>query len=208
MKTGIIRALAAQAAALGLTGTVWAETWTYKVDFGTDSSPVASGYQAAEAKTLAATPDLELGLKDGSGGHPIDLQFHGDVGGFSLGDAAKPLTTDGIYTFGSTGNDPKEIPFTISGLPAHALVTMYAVRAWNGAERAGFVSLGESGMIDIAGAPDEMPDPASFSDFVVVAQRQKVGADGKIGGVFSNSDGSTMRPEGQWGAMVLVVEAP
>lgn len=202
------RLLGASLAALCLTLTAQAETYTYKVDFGVEGSPVADGYQSVDAKTLSATPGLDVGLQDEKGAHPIHLCFDCDVGGYSLGDTKKPLTTDGIYTFGSNGKEPKDIPFTISGLPPKAKVSLYAVRAWNGAGRAAFISLGQSSLTDISQTPDDIEDPQSVSDFVSVAERQVAGADGKISGIFSNSDGSTIRPEGQWGAMILVVETP
>ncbi|CAN5721031.1 hypothetical protein BH09VER1_BH09VER1_34730 [soil metagenome] len=185
-----------------------AETYTYQVDFGTASSPVAEGYQAAEAGTLKATPDLDISATDGKGLHPIEIQFHGVVGGYSLGKEDRPLTTDGVYTFGSTGKDPMNIPFTISGLPPNAKVSFYAVRAWNGPGRAAFLSLGNDSMVDIAGPPDDDCDPKSISEFIAVCERSVVGPTGKMEGIFSNSDGNLTRPEGQWGAMVLVVETP
>lgn len=187
---------------------VFAETYTYKVDFGTASSPVAEGYQAAEAGTLKATPELDISATDEKGQHPIDIQFHCDVGGYSLGKEDRPLTTDGIYTFGSNGKDPMNIGFTISGLPPKGKVTFYAVRAWNGPGRAAFLSLGNGSMVDIAGTPDDDGDPKSLSEFVTVCDRSVVPDNGKMDGIFSNSDGQTTRAEGQWGAMVLVVETP
>lgn len=184
-----------------------AETRTYKVDFGTEESPVGEGFQGVEALPLKATCDLSIGMSDEAGKNPINLQFHGDVGGYSLGNKEKPITTDGLYTFGSNNKDPKDIAFTISGLPPKALVTMYAVGAWNGSGRAAFLSLGDRSIVDIAGDPkNDTADPLALTDYAVVADRVEVGPNGQLDGVFSNSDGANIRAEGQWGAMILVVE--
>lgn len=187
---------------------VHAETRIYKVDFGVEGSLAAEGYQTVDALSLAATSDLSVSAADEKGANSITLQFSGDVGGFSLGNREKPITTDGIYTFGSDSKEPKNIPFTISGLPPKSLVAMYAVAAWNGPGRAAFISLGDGGVVDIGGNSPGEGDPRAVTDYTVVCNRLEVGPTGKVEGVFSNSDGSTIRSEGQWGAMILVVEKP
>lgn len=190
---------------------------TYKLDFGTATSPVAEGFQAGEAPSLQETCDPVFSVTDDKGANPVEISFKGAVGGFSLGDEGKPLTTDGIYTFkkraeegadAQAPDDPINIDFVISGLPAGSLVTFYGVNAWNGAGRAAYVSLGGSGMVDLAESSEPKPGTSATDSFVLIASKQKVGADGKLAGVFSNSDGSKARAEGQWGGLILVVETP
>lgn len=197
--------------------TAFAGTSIYKLDFGTPSSPVAEGFQAAEIPSLQETLDPVFGVTDEKGRNPIEIRFKGSIGGFSLGDESKPLTTDGIYTFkkkaeegadATAPDEPINIDFVISGFPAGSLVTFYGVNAWNGAGRAAFLSLGDSGMVDLAESTEPPAGSASPDTFVLVAAKQKAGADGKLAGVFSNSDGSKPRAEGQWGGLILLVERP
>ncbi len=195
----------------------FAGTSTYKLDFGTATSPLAEGFQVGEAVSLKETCDPAFVVADEKGDHPIEIAFKGAVGGFSLGDESRPLTTDGIYTFknqpeegmeASNSNDPINIEFVINALPVGSLVTLYGMNAWNGEGRSAFLSLGDSGMVDLAPSTEPKPAATNFDSFVLVAAQQKVGADGKLLGVFSNSDGSKPRAEGQWGGLILIVEAP
>ena len=195
----------------------FAGTSTYKLDFGTANSPVAEGFQAGEAVSLQETSDPVFQVADEKGANSLQIAFQGAIGGFSLGDESKPLTTDGIYTFkkpaveGMDASAPDEainIPFAISGLPAGSLVTLYGVNAWNAEGRAAFVSLGDSGMVDLAASTEPKPGSTAFDSFTLIAAKQKVGTDGKLAGVFSNSDGSAPRAEGQWGGLILIVETP
>ena len=195
----------------------FAGTSTYKLDLGTPTSPVAEGFQAGEVASLQEVPDPVFSVTDEKGANPIEVSFKGSIGGFSLGDESKPLTTDGIYTFKkkagegadpAASDEPINIDFVIGGLPPGSLVTFYGMSAWNGDGRAAFLSLGGSGMVDLAGSKEPPPGAASPDKFVLVVEKQKVGADGKLPGVFSNSDGSKPRAEGQWGALILIVERP
>jgi len=203
--------------ALALTFPAFAGTSTYKLDFGTPTSPVAEGFQAGEVASLQETPDPVFSVTDEKGANPIEISFKGSIGGFSLGDESKPLTTDGIYTFkkkaeegadAAAPDEPINIDFVISGLPAGSLVTLYGMSAWNGDGRAAFLSLGGSGMVDLAGSKEPAHGSASPDTFVLVATKLKVEAGGKLVGVFSNSDGSQPRAEGQWGGLILIVERP
>ena len=200
---------------MALVATAFAGTSTYKLDFGTPTSPVAEGFQAGEVPSLQEEVDPVFSVTDAKGANPIAISFKGSVGGFSLGDEGKPLTTDGIYTFkkkndeaAAATEDPTNIDFVIGGLPAGSLVTLYGMNAWNGAGRAAFLSLGDSGMVDLAESTEPPAGSASPDTFVLVAAKQKAGADGKLAGVFSNSDGSKPRAEGQWGGLILLVERP
>ena len=194
-----------------------AGTSTYKLDFGTANSPVAEGFQVGETASLQETSDPVFPVTDEKGANPIAIRFQGAVGGFSLGDESKPLTTDGIYTFKKipaegadvpASDEAINIPFAISGLPAGSLVTLYGVYAWNAEGRAAYVSLGDSGMVDLAPSTEPKPGSSALDSLVLIAAKQKVGTDGNLAGVFSNSDGSTPRAEGQWGGLILIVETP
>ena len=200
---------------LAFVATAFAGTSTYKLDFGTPTSPVAEGFQAGEAPLLQETVDPSFSITDEKGAHPVEISFKGAVGAFSLGtlesrngDPDKPLTTDYLYTFENKPDDATNVQFTISGLPPGSLVTLYAIGAFNGDGRAGFVSLGNSDLVDIKGGIEPAAKSKSFESFTLVAEKVKVGADGKLGGIFSNSDGSKPRAEGQLAGIVLVVETP
>lgn len=185
-----------------------AGTSTYKLDFGTATSPVAEGFQAGEAPSLQSTCDPCFDVADEKGANAVTISFKGAIGGYSLGDASKPLTTDGIYTFDNKPDEPTNIEFSVSCLPVGSLVTFYGVSAWNADGRAACLSFGDSGMVDLAGSTEPGAGTTSFDAFVLVAARQKVGTDGRLNGIFSNSDGSKSRAEGQWGGLILVVETP
>lgn len=200
---------------LAFAASAFAGTLTYKLDFGTPTSPVAEGFQAGEVPLLQETIDPSFSVTDEKGAHPIEISFKGAVGAFSLvtaenphGNPEKPLTTDYLYTFQNKPDEPSNVGFTISGLPPGSLVTLYGMCAWNGDGRAGFLSLGNSDMVDLKGGTEPVAKSTSFDSFVQVASKLKLGADGKLEGVFSNSDGSKPRPEGQLAGIVLVVETP
>lgn len=195
----------------------FAGTLTYRLDFGPAASPVAEGFASGEVASLVETTDPTFSVPDDCGSHPIEISFQGAIGGFSLGNAAKPLTTDGIYSFKAppeegveapATNELMEIGFVISGLPPNSLVTFYGMSAWDGEGRAAYLSLGESGPVDIGTSTEPKAGDCGTGSFTLVAQNEKVGADGTLRGIFSNSDGSQPRVESQWGAFVLSVETP
>jgi hypothetical protein len=192
---------------LCLCGSSWAATATYQIDFGPASSPLAAGFEPGELPTLEPTSDPGFTVSPVGGGKSIEIAFKGEVSGYGLGDESKPLTTDGIFTVKSKTEEPTNIPFTISGLPPGAKVKFSAIEAWNGKGRAAYISLGDSGMIDLAGSEPEA-DPPLPPDFVVVAEGLTVPANGTLEGILSNSDGTKIRAEGQCGAFVIVVDTP
>lgn len=193
---------------LALARPALAATATYQLDFGPAKSPLAEGFEAGELPTLEPISDPSFTVSPVGGGTLIEIAFKGQVSGYGLGDEQKPLTTDGIFTVQSKGDEPKEIPFTVSGLPAGGKVTFSAIEAWNGHGRAAFLSLGDSGWVDLAGANEPEQDPPKAPEFVTVTSGMAVPASGQLSGVLSNSDGTTIRAEGQCGAFVIVVETP
>lgn len=182
-------------------------TTTYQIDFGPANSPLAEGFEAGELPTLEPVEDPVFPVSPVGGGVSIEIAFNGELSAYGLGEEARPLTTDGIFTVKSKADEPREIPFTITGLPPGAKVKFSAIEAWNGRGRAAFVSLGDSGPVDLATQEPES-DPPVPSEFVVVAEGLVVPPTGKLEGVLSNSDGDTIRTEGQCGAFVIVVETP
>ena len=188
-------------------GLIWAASTTYQIDFGPANSPLAEGFEAGDLPVLEPVPDPGFTVSPVGGGKSIEITFKGEVSGFGLGDESKPLTTDGIFTVKSKADEPMNIPFAISGLPPGAKVKFSAIEAWNGRGRAAFISLGDSGMIDLAGQEPEA-DPPVPPEFVVVVEGLKVPANGTLEGVLSNSDGDKIRAEGQCGAFVIVVDTP
>lgn len=192
----------------GLAGSLPAASTTYQVDFGPGNSPLADGFEAGELPTLEPVADAAFGISPVGGGKPIEVAFKGDVSGYGLGDETKPLTTDGIFTVGSKHDVPTEIAFTVSGLPPGAKVTFSAIEAWNGRGRAAYLSLGDSGVVDLAGPEIAEGDTVPPPEFVVVGENLTVPPSGVLQGVFANTDGTNFRPEGQCGAFRFVVEMP
>lgn len=207
MKTLLTHTICASAYLLFLCGSALAATTTYQIDFGPANSPLADGFEAGELPTLEPVSDASFSVSPVGGGKSIEITFKGEVSGFGLGDETKPLTTDGVFTVKSTTDEPKNVPFTISGLPPGAKVKFSAIEAWNGKGRAAYISLGDSGLIDLAGSEPEA-DPPAPAEFVVVADGLTVPANGTLEGVLSNSDGEIKRAEGQCGAFIIVVDTP
>lgn len=207
IRTQLRGAFCAPAYLLCLCAPALAATATYQIDFGPANSPLADGFEAGELPTLEPVSDAGFTVSPVGGGKAIEITFKGEVSGFGLGDETKPLTTDGIFTVKSNPEEPKDVPFTISGLPPGAKVKFSAIEAWNGKGRAAFISLGDSGLIDLAGSEPEA-DPPAPAEFVVVAESLTVPASGTLEGVLSNSDGEVKRAEGQCGAFIIVVDTP
>jgi hypothetical protein len=193
---------------LALAGPGFAGTVTYQIDFGPANSPLAEGFEAGELPTLEPVKDASFGVSPVGGGKPIEIACKAPVSGYGLGDEENPLTTDGIFTVGSKHGEPAEVPFTVSGLPPGAKVTFSAIEAWNGRGRAAFISLGDSGVVDLAGPAVAEGDTAPPPEFIVVGENLTVPASGVLEGMFSNTDGTNFRPEGQCGAFRFVVETP
>lgn len=200
------RRLAVLALIVGLSA-ARAGTLTYQVDFGPANSPLAEGFEGGELPTLEPVTDPAFSISPVGGGPLIEVAFKGQVSGYSLGDETKPLTTDGVFTVHSKHEEPTTVDFVITGLPSGAKVTVSGIEAWNGKGRAAYMSVGDSGMVDLAG-PEPEADPPVPAEFVVIGENLEVGPDGTLKGTFSNTDGEKFRPEGQCGGLRIVVETP
>lgn len=157
---------------------------------------MATGFTPVNANFLSNTPTASASDIDGTG---ITFSIE-NVAVFSFDNASEPLTTDGFYTF---GNDTLTHAFTLSGLEAGSIVSLYAVSAWDGVGRGAQVDFGGSLVqAQVVGSPGTTPTLANFT-FIGTAI---AGLDGKITGTINGehfpSDPAT---EGQVGAFIFNV---
>jgi PEP-CTERM motif-containing protein len=109
-----------------------------KLDFTHSGGPVTTGYTGVNANFLFNTPIT--GTNVGAYAFSID-----NVASYDNGSGAtEPLTASGFYTFGN-GNSGLDHAFSLSGLNLGDVVTLYAVAAWDGNGRGGYVVFGNSG---------------------------------------------------------------
>ncbi len=208
--SSVLKALFATSAAVAfMTVSTKADT-LLDLDFTHSGGSLASGYTEVDGNVLAITPTATATV-DG-------LTFTIDnVGVFDAGLATEPLTTSGFYTFGN-GNSGNDHNFTLSGLTAGETVTLYAVSAWDGNGRGGFVTFGSSGAAGVQaqtlGDPGTAPTLANFTQIGTAT----VGTSGILtgtlngaGGVYSTSNGTGTldvdNQEGQVGAFVFDIQA-
>ena len=127
-----------------------------------------------------------------------------NVSSYDTGVNAEPLTTSGFYNF---GNDTNDHTFTLSGLPAGALVTLYAVSAWDGNGRGGTLVFGGSTtQAQVIGDPGTAPTLANFTQ--IDALPAVVGLNGILTGTLNGAGGVGSGTEGQIGGFVFVVTVP
>lgn len=130
---------------------------TLQLDFGSSTSPVATGYTAVVGNFLSNTPTASVTNIDGTG---YNFSVN-NVGVFSFDSLTEPLITDGFYTF---GNDTLDHTFTISGLAPGDEVAIYALAAWDGNGRgAQIVYDGSTVQAQTIGTPGTTPTLANFT---------------------------------------------
>lgn len=130
---------------------------TLQLDFGSSTSPVASGYTQVIGNFLSNTPTASVTNIDGTG---YNFSVN-NVGVFSFDDINNPLTTDGFYTF---NNNLLDHTFTISGLAPGDEVTIYALAAWDGNGRGAQIIYGSSTVqAQTIGTPGTTPTLANFT---------------------------------------------
>jgi hypothetical protein len=187
-------------AAIGLAAELRAATITYSIDFGATGTPATSGFTTMDANFLANTPNLSATGITGTGGSAtLNLSIL-NMGAYNSGNAAEPLITDGIYTFGNQANPHT---FTLSGLGAGDLVSLYAVAGWDGNGRGATITFGGSNTVaQFIGTPGTTP---TLANFTLINPTAAV-ADGS-GNVFGNILGhdGTANDEGQIGGFIIVV---
>src|ERR1035437_4655800 len=131
-----------------------------QLDFTHSGGPVTTGYTGVDGNFLADT--ATTGATVGAYTFSVD-----HVGVYDNGTGVtEPLTASGFYTFGN-GNGGLDHAFTLSGLNQGDVVTLYAVAAWDGNGRGGYVVFGNSGANGVEaqtiGDPGTAPTLANFT---------------------------------------------
>jgi hypothetical protein len=123
-----------------------------QLDFTHSGGPVTAGYTGVNGNFLANTPTT--GATVGAYTFSID-----NVASYDNGSGAtEPLTASGFFTFGN-GNSGLDHAFSLSGLNPGDVVTLYAVAAWDGNGRGGYVVFGNSGANGVQA--QTIPDPGT-----------------------------------------------
>ena len=175
-----------------------------QLDFGASNVTAPAGFTKVTGNFLANTPTASVTDIDGKG-----YNFTvGNVGVFSFGDAANPMTTDGFYTF---GNDTQSHTFTLSGLTPGQTVALYALASWDGNGRGAVIEFGNSStQAQTLGTPGTTPTLANFTYIGTsvadlsgnVSGEMKgagfpthLGTEGQLGGMIFEVGGGAMVPE-------------
>ena len=182
-----------------------------QLDFTHSGGPVTLGYTEVDANFLADTP--VAGATVGAYTFSIDHVAVYDNGS----GATEPLIASGFYTLGN-GNGGLDHGFTLSGLNQGDVVTLYAVSAWDGNGRGGYVVFGNSGANGVQaqaiGDPGTAPTLANFT----VIGTGTAGAGGILQGTLNGAAGAYTTldgtgtdfvdgQEGQVGAFVFDIAA-
>ncbi len=169
-----------------------------QLDFGEPSVTAPAGYTKVTGNFLANTPTASATNIDGLG-----YNFTvGNVGVFSFGSAANPLTTDGFYTF---GNDTQPHVFTLSGLTPGQTVALYALAAWDGNGRGAAIDFGGSTTVaQTVGTPGTTPTLANFTYIGTAVADLSGNVSGTMNG---NGFPGNAATEGQLGGMIFELGA-
>ena len=170
-----------------------------QLDFINSGNPVPAGWDAVAGNFLADTPTAGINNIDGLGyNFAID-----HVGVYDNGNATEPLTRSGFYTFGDNANDHN---FTLNGLSAGAVVTLYACAAWDGNGRGGFIVYGNTGpngvQAQTVGDPGTSPTLANFT----LIGTETADGTGTVYGSLNGAGGVGSATEGQVGGFVLEIQ--
>jgi len=178
---------------------VHAVTTLLELDFGASNVTAPAGYTKVTGNFLANTPTASASDIDGLG-YNFTI---GNVGVFSFGDAANPLTTDGFYTF---GNDAQPHTFTLSGLTPGQTVALYALASWDGNGRGAVIEFGNSTtQAQTIGPPGTTPTLANFT-YIGTAVAD---LSGNVSGEMKGAGFPThLGTEGQLGGMIFELDAP
>lgn len=173
------------------------EAAVIRLDFGTPTSPVTSGYTAVTAGQLTITPVVTAPDIDGTG---ISFSIT-NIGAFTFDNAAQPLNTDGFYTIGNEANPHN---FTLTGLTPGDQVTLYAIAAWDGNGRGAQVDFGGSLVqAQIVGSPGTSPTLGNFTLIGTATADSNGIVTGSIFGAHFPDNAAT---EGQVGAFVFDIQ--
>ena len=182
-----------------------------QLDFTHSGGPVTAGYIGVNGNFLSDTP--ATGATVGAYTFSIDHVAVYDNGS----GATEPLTASGFYTFGN-GNGGLDHAFSLSGLNAGDVVTLYAVAAWDGNGRGGYVVFGDSGANGVQaqtlGDPGTAPTLANFTLIGTATAGGSGILQGTLNGAagaYTTSDGTGTNfvdgQEGQVGAFVFDITA-
>jgi PEP-CTERM motif len=178
-----------------------------KLDFTHSGGPVTTGYTGINANFLANTPTT--GTNVGAYTFSVD-----NVASYDNGTGAtEPLTASGFYTFGN-GNSGLDHAFSLSGLNLGDVVTLYAVAAWDGNGRGGYVVFGSTGpngvQAQTIGDPGTAPGLTNYTLIgtgIAGGSGILQGTLNGAAGAYTTSNGSGTNfvdgQEGQFGAFVF-----
>ena len=160
-----------------------------QLDFTHAGGPVTAGFTGVNGNFLSDTPIT--GATVGAYTFSVDHVAVYDNGG----GATEPLTASGFYTFGN-GNSGLDHSFSLSGLTLGDVVTLYAVAAWDGNGRGGYVVFGNSGANGVQaqtlGDPGTAPGLANFT----LIGTGTAGAGGILQGTLNGAAGAYTTTDG------------
>ncbi len=188
------------AVALGLMAANNARAAILQLDFTQTGGAYTSGWDPVYGNFLADTATATINNIDGLG---YDFSIN-HVGVYDNGNATESLTRSGFYTFGNEANDHT---FTLSGLTAGEIVSLYACASWDGNGRGGVVVFGDSGASGVQaqtlGDPGTTPTLANLT----LIGSATVGGSGILQGTLNGSDGVGSASEGQVGGFLFSIQA-
>jgi hypothetical protein len=172
------------------------------LDFTQTDGFYTSGWNPVYANFLADTPVASINNIDGLG-YSFSIDH---VAVYDNGNATESLTRSGFYTFGDNNN---EHDFTLSGLAAGDVVSLYACAAWDGNGRGGYMVFGSSGPAGVQaqtiGDPGVSPTLANLT-FIGAAT---AGVGGQLQGSLNGAAGVGTPSEGQVGGLIIqIVSVP
>jgi hypothetical protein len=178
-----------------------------QLDFTHSGGPVTAGFTGVDANFLSNTPIAGTNV----GAYTFSAD---NVASYDNGQGAtEPLTASGFYTFGN-GNGGFDHAFSLSGLNQGDVVTLYAVAAWDGNGRGGYVVFGDSGANGVqaqtVGDPGTTPTLANYTLIGSATAGPSGVLQGTLNGAagaYTTTDGSGTNfvdgQEGQIGAFVF-----
>ena len=126
------------------------------------------------------------------------------VGSYDNGQTLQSLTRSGFYNFGNIANDHS---FSLSGLNAGQMVSLYACAAWDGNAKAGVVVFGNSGANGVkaltVGSPGTSP---TLANMTLIGTATADGS-GIVTGSLHGTGGVGSATEGQLGGVVFAIDA-
>lgn len=171
---------------------------TLLLDFTQTGGPYTTGWNPVYGNFLADTPVANINNINGLG---YNFSIN-NVGCYDNGIATEPLTRSGFYTFGDNTLDHT---FTLNGLAAGDIVSLYACAAWDGNGRGGYLVFGNSGASGVQaqtiGDPGTTPTLANFT----LIGTATADISGILQGTLNGAGGVGDASEGQVGGFVFEI---